>query len=217
MGRRSRRRRRRGDPRRDLARGTVALANGEIAFVHPREAMDVLYEEIGAEQEFPPYWAELWPAGIELAREVSRHDLDGMGVLELGCGLGLPSIAAGLAGARVLATDRAVEAIEFTTANARRNRAVVEVALSGWEQPDVMVDRAPWDLVLGADLLYEQRNVSWLLALLPRLVDDDGEVWIADPRRSRAEEFLAAAARDWYVATSTTRIPTVSMHRLRRR
>lgn len=221
MTRRSDRRRRRrgarqGDPRRDLATGTIVLADREIAFVHPREAMDLLYEEIGAEEEFPPYWAELWPAGIELAHEVSRCRLDGLRVLELGCGLGLASIAAALSGARVLATDRTHDAIEFTLANARRNGAVVEAALSGWEHPDLVIGRAPWDLVLGADVLYEHRNVSWLLALLPRLVDDTGEVWLADPQRSRADEFLHQAAEDWHVSTVPTRIPTVSLHRLRR-
>lgn len=220
MGRRSRRRSgrgRRGDPRRDLVHGTVALHRGEIEFVHPRAATDLLYEEIGAEEEFPPYWAELWPAGIELAREVSRYDLAGVSVLELGCGLGLPSIAAALSGARVLATDRTHDAIAFTAANARRNRAVVEAALCEWARPDLMVQRGPWQLVLGADVLYEGRNVAWLLSLLPRLVDPGGEIWIADPQRSRADEFLTAAAADWRVSTSPTRIPTVSIHRMRLR
>ena len=52
-----------------------------------------------------PYWAELWPSGIALARHVVGLALAGRRVLELGCGLALPSFAAALAGADVLATD----------------------------------------------------------------------------------------------------------------
>jgi hypothetical protein len=57
------------------------------------------------------------------------------------------------------------------------------------------VERAPWDLVLGADLLYERRNVAPLHGLLPRLLGASGELWLADPGRPPLEEFLAAFER----------------------
>ena len=46
---------------------------------------------------------------------------------------------------------------------------------------------APWDLVLAADLLYEQRNVDQLLALLPRL---GGEILLAEPGRPPSVRFF---------------------------
>ena len=52
---------------------------------------------------------------------------------------------------------------------------------------DTLVRAAPWDLVLGADLLYERRNVDQLLALLPRL---GGEVLLAEPGRPPAARFF---------------------------
>ena len=58
-----------------------------------------------------PYWAELWPSGLALADYVATLDLAGRRVLELGCGLALPSFAAALGGADVLATDWAPEAL----------------------------------------------------------------------------------------------------------
>ena len=63
----------------------------------------------------------------------------------------------------------------------------VETALVSWSEPETVVDRAPWDLVLGADLLYEQRNVDQLLSLLPRL---GGEILIAEPGRPAAGRFF---------------------------
>lgn len=205
------------DPLRDVVTGEIAVYGGAMQFVHPRAGADLLYEEITEDEQFPPYWAELWPSGIELAHAVSTYELEGLSVLELGCGLGLPSIAAALAGGRVLATDRSCEATALTSDNAHRNGVTVETAECSWAQPDLLVERAPWHLVLAADVLYEQRNLSWLLPLLPRLVDDSGEVWIADPQRSRADEFLSRAAADWRISTSATRIPAVDIHRLRRK
>ena len=46
---------------------------------------------------------------------------------------------------------------------------------------------APWDLVLGADLLYEARNADQLGELLPQL---GGDVLLAEPGRPYAKEFL---------------------------
>jgi predicted nicotinamide N-methyase len=209
---------RHSDPRSDVVAGRIVVRGGEIAFSHPRAGVDLLYEEVPEEeQSFPPYWAEPWSSGIELAYRVSTHALEGFRVLELGCGLGLPSVAAARAGARVLATDRSPDALGFTTTNACRNGVTVETAVCPWDEPGVALAGAPWRLVLASDVLYEQRNVGWLLALLPRLVDESGEVWIADPNRKRADEFLAETAVGWWTSTSATRIPEVSIHRLCRR
>jgi predicted nicotinamide N-methyase len=140
-------------------------------------------------------------------------------VLELGCGLGLPSIAAALAGGRVLATDWSPDAVSATAANAAMNGASIETAQVAWSAPEAIVERAPWRYVLASDVLYEPRNVDWLLELLPRLVDKTGRILLADPGRRPAEEFLARArAGSWHVrSTSSSRSPRVSIHRLRRR
>ncbi len=121
------------------------------------------------EEEFLPYWAELWPSGLALARHVAARELRGLRVLELGCGLGLPALAAALRGADVLATDWAEDAIELLQRNAERNGVFVRVARVRWSEPEPLLRAAPWDLVLGADLLYEARNAEQLAELLPGL------------------------------------------------
>jgi predicted nicotinamide N-methyase len=108
-------------------------------------------------------------------------------VLELGCGLGLPSLAAAIRGADVLATDWAEDAIELLRRNADRNAAQLRVERVSWSAPEPLLRAAPWDVVLGADLLYEERNAEQLAALLPRL---GGEVLLAEPGRPYAKEFL---------------------------
>jgi predicted nicotinamide N-methyase len=129
---------------------------------------------------------------------VAGRPLAGQRVLELGCGLGLVSVAAALAGGEVLAVDRSPEAVTFTAANAARNGASLRTLVCAFDQPEPLLAEAPWDLVLAADVLYEQRNVPVLLWLLPRLVGPGGEAWLADPGRNGLETFLSGAeAAGW--------------------
>jgi predicted nicotinamide N-methyase len=197
----------------------IALPIGEVALARPRDSEALLSEEAFEQEEFLPYWAELWTSAVALADDVARRSLRGATVLELGCGLGLPSIAAALAGGRVLATDWSPDAVQATAANAASNGAAIETAQVAWSAPEAIVERAPWRYVLASDVLYEPRNVDWLLELLPRLVDKTGRILIADPGRRPADEFLARArAGPWHVrSTSSSRSPRVSIHRLRRR
>ena len=86
-----------------------------------------------------------------------------------------------------MATDWADDAIELVQRNAERNGLVVRAARIRWSDPEPLLRAAPWDLVLGADLLYEARNAEQLAELLPAL---GGEVLLAEPGRPYAKEFL---------------------------
>ncbi len=109
-------------------------------------------------------------------------------MLELGAGLGLPSLAAALRGADVLATDWADDAVALLRANAERNHVRLRVERVRWDEPSLLLTEAPFDLVLAADVLYEERNARQLLELLPQL---GGEILLADPGRPFAKDFLA--------------------------
>jgi predicted nicotinamide N-methyase len=208
------------DPWRDLAEQSVRVGGRELRLIRPRDSEALLDEEAFEREEFLPYWAQLWPSAIVLARAVAAAPPAGRSVLELGCGLGLPSIVAALAGARVLATDWSADAVAFTAANASRNGAPLRTAACSWTEPAPVLAGAPWDLVLAADVLYEARNTPQLLELLPRLVDEAGEVWIADPGRRPSQRFLTATATPasgWLRRSAADRsFPRISLHRLRR-
>jgi predicted nicotinamide N-methyase len=172
-----------------LIEEAVELPGGRrLSILRPPSADELIDEAAFDEEEFLPYWAELWPSGVALARAVAARDVGGLRVLELGCGLGLPSLAAALGGADVLATDWAEDAVELLRANGKRNGAVLRVERVRWDEPEPLLAEAPWQLVLGADLLYESRNADQLAALLPQL---GGELLLAEPGRPYARSFLA--------------------------
>ena len=203
-------------PTADLVTERVELCGREIALVRPRDAEALLDEEAFEREEFLPYWAELWPSGLALARCLCARALAGARVLELGCGLALPSFAAAIRGAHVLASDWAPDAAALAATNAERNAIAIETALAGWARSEALVARGPWDLVLAADVLYERRNVELLLELLPRLVAPEGEVLLAEPGRPPARAFFAAVPARWTLRTVAEQgIPHVVIHSLK--
>ena len=193
----------------ELVSQSIELPGGELRLLQPDEAAEL--PDAGAVEWAPiaPYWAVLWRSGVALARELDRVELRGLRVVELGCGLGVPSIAAARAGAAVLATDACAEALTLVARNARLNDVRVETAVVDWADPDELAGRAPFDLVLAADVLYERASVPLLLSLLPRLAP---EAWLADPGRPAADAFIEEASRRWPVETRVRGV--VQIHRI---
>jgi predicted nicotinamide N-methyase len=185
-----------------LTHETIEIGGRELRITRPVDAEALLDDEAFEHEEFLPYWAELWPSGRALAELVAERDVSGLRVAELGCGLGLPSLVAALGGADVLATDWSPDAIELLRGNAKRNHLTLEAEVVAWTAPEQLLARAPFDLVLAADVLYERRNVDELLGLLPTL---GGEVLLADPSRPFTKSFLERAAQRWTIKQRGTR------------
>jgi predicted nicotinamide N-methyase len=193
-----------------LVEQSIELPSGELRLLQPDESAAL--PDDGAVEWAPvvPYWSVLWRSGVALARELEGEELEGLRVVELGCGLAVPSLAAARAGAAVLATDASAEALALVARNANENDIEIETATVDWWEPGELMSRAPFDLVLAADVLYLRASVAALLSLLPGLAP---EAWLADPGRPAADAFMKQAHRRWGVDTRE-RDP-VRIHRLR--
>jgi predicted nicotinamide N-methyase len=186
-------------------------------------ADDLIDEEDFDRDERLPYWAELWPSALALARHLSTRDLIGARAIELGCGVGLPTIIALARGAEVLATDHYEAALDFTAHNARTNLGLEpEISILDWREPDIR-GMGTFDLVLAADVLYERKNAAALADLVPKLLAPGGEAISADPRRDEAPVFFEAMeelgfkdmTEDVTVEQATRKVK-VLLHRMQR-
>jgi predicted nicotinamide N-methyase len=134
-----------------------------LDLLRPESPDALLDEEAFAHDEFLPYWAELWPASRAVVEALP--DVADLRVVELGCGLGVPSLVAASRGAEVTAVDWAEDAVKLLQVNAKRNRLLIHAEQRDW--------REPWDerfdLALAADVLYERRNVEPVLQRLREL------------------------------------------------
>jgi predicted nicotinamide N-methyase len=148
------------------------------------QAVHALHEQTG----YMPYWAYLWPAAITLAELVVRQNWPkGTRALELGSGLGLVGLAAAATGLPVQITDYDPLAVELVRWNAHRlGISTASAELLDWTQPE---QATAADLVLGCELLYEDRNHELLLNGLDRWLATDGVAWFGDGGRVRAQRF----------------------------
>ena len=114
----------------DLAVRRVDLPSGDVVLVRPRDWPALLDAERAAGRD-APFWAVTWQSGEALARRVSESAVRGRRVLDVGCGLGLLSIAAARAGADVLAVDANPDAVAFTAENLALNAVEADAAVAG--------------------------------------------------------------------------------------
>ena len=145
-----------------------------------------------AADTYTPYWASLWPSARMLAKAVLREPWETypqpVRVLEVGCGLGLAGVACLARGLDVTFSDVDETALAFASANARRNGFA-----TGW-RTRLLDFRAPPDdekypVVIGSDLMYEERLVDPLVDLLAAVLAPGGVCLIADPDRAAARVF----------------------------
>src|SRR3954471_20543292 len=110
----------------DVQREQIALADRVFLIDHPAQSDHLIdhpaIRSAFAADEYMPYWADLWPAARMLAKAILRERWEpGRTALEVGCGLGLPGIAALSQGLHVLFSDYDATALRFAADNARLN------------------------------------------------------------------------------------------------
>jgi predicted nicotinamide N-methyase len=135
-----------------------------------------------AADEYMPYWADLWPAARMLAKAILREKwTPGQRALEVGCGLGLPGIAALAMGLRVTFSDYDATSLRFAADNARGNGLEnFDTLQMDWRFPP---ENLQYPIVLASDLIYEMRNVAPLVALIKKMLEPGGVCLVTDQDR----------------------------------
>jgi predicted nicotinamide N-methyase len=164
-----------------------------FSILKPANSDDLIREEDFVKDERLPYWADVWPSSIALAEKLLELDGSGRTAIELGCGVGLSTLAATTAGFDVLATDYYEDALDVTRANVFRNLGTTaRTRLVDWRHlPD---DLGTFDLLFASDVLYEKEYAELLPVILRGLLTPDGIALIADPGRVAAPIFVEACA-----------------------
>lgn len=155
-----------------------------------------------------PYWAELWPSGIGLAQFLAGLPLAGTTVTELGCGLGLSGIVAGMLGAEVTLTDYLDEAIQFARYNWSLNCAnPARFMRLDWREPDPAVT-ADW--LIASDITYEKRYFQYLPTAFRTMCKPGGKILVSDPRRHVSGAFFdSLPAQGFKVEKHTLMVPSL--------
>lgn len=128
-----------------------------------------------------PFGLMIWESALLLADVMGREARPGMSVIELGCGVGLPAIVAAARGADVVQSDHDPLALAVAADNARLNGVTgVRQMVGDWHKWD---SDETYDLVIGADMIYDTADYETLVALFTKLMKPGGRVLLTDPNR----------------------------------
>jgi predicted nicotinamide N-methyase len=145
----------------------------------------------------PSLWSlfgQVWPAGRVLAQAMSQFDVAGKRMLEVGCGLALSSLVLSRRGGNVLASDHHPLARQFLEHNAALNEIPTPEYLDlPWAV--AMPNLGRFDLIIGADVLYERDHAVLLASLVRRHAAEAAEVVVTDPGRGNSGPFTTALQR----------------------
>jgi ETFB lysine methyltransferase len=204
----------------------VELPGMTVRLLKPRNSDDLITEADYVRDERLPYWADLWASAEVLAtymleRVESFAPARGR-ALELGCGLGLVSIAAAKVGFEVLATDYYDDALLFVEENARRSIGKpIATRMVDWTKlPD---DLGTFAMVFAADVLYEMRYADVVADAVARTLAPGGVFILADQGRIALQAFLDEASARGLESKVTLRVdapegvakPNITVYELR--
>ena len=184
----------------------IGLASYQIRTLRDRQQFsdpDGCAERVGISSASWPLFGVVWPTGLALANEMTRFPITGKHILEVGCGIGLPSLVLQQRGADITACDYHPLAEEFLRQNTDLNGlAPIPFFNAPWRNPVVELGR--FDLIIGSDLLYERNHPTLLAGFLAAHAKPTCQILLADPGRHRCGEISAKLTSQGYGCTETT-------------
>jgi predicted nicotinamide N-methyase len=144
-----------------------------------------------------PFWVKLWEAALVLSYVMSSlPEPKGKTVLELGAGLGAPGLAAAAAGFEVTISDYEAIIMDFQRVSAAASGLHnITFTHLDWLNPPEL---APFDILIGAEILFREEFFAPLLTLFKKYLKPDGFIYLAhDARRQSLPLFLKQAQKDF--------------------
>jgi predicted nicotinamide N-methyase len=194
----------------------------EIAFTRAADPNRVL-DEVAAEEDrrervgglrnaeplHLPYWAELWDSAGGVAQHLVDHfplGLSGQNVLDLGCGQGLTGCVAAALGASVIFADLEAPALLFARLNGSRLSTKIRTRRLNWQTDDL---GESFDLIIGADILYERSQWVFLEPFWQKHLATHGEIYLGEPGRPTGDSFITwIAEQGWTIAVFEQKVKT---------
>jgi 2-polyprenyl-3-methyl-5-hydroxy-6-metoxy-1,4-benzoquinol methylase len=132
-------------------------------------------------------WATLWPSSFLVAEILSKMELKGKQIVDLGCGMGFVSSVAQTKGAQVVGLDYSTDCLSI----AQKNNCEVDFIKFNWFHDIPVQLHSRFDIFLGVDILYLRNALGSVAKCIDKMMKLNGISMLVDPGRPNIDEFLA--------------------------
>ena len=172
----------------------VEVQVGFVLFVPDPELVKLTYESLlMREPSTPfPYWAKIWPSSKAMCSflEAEPAWIAGKRVLEIGAGIGLPSLVMAHRAAEMIISDYATEAVALLNKNIQYlHLKQVRAMVLDWND---FPDNLQCETILMSDINYAPDQFDPLLKLVQQLLGQGATIIISTPQRIMATPFVKA-------------------------
>lgn len=137
-----------------------------------------------------PYWAKVWPSAIALHNVFQNHPrlIRDKTVLELGAGIGLPSLMIADITKSIIVSDYDKEAVELLRKNiANLQLQNVQALQMDWNDMPENIDP---EVVILSDINYDPTQFETLTKLIEEFIHKGCTILLSTPQRIMASHFV---------------------------
>ncbi|MFW2367721.1 MAG: class I SAM-dependent methyltransferase [Desulforhopalus sp.] len=150
--------------------------------------LDGIASKIGISSATWPLFGVIWASAEVLAHLMFDYEIEGIRILEVGCGIGLASLVLNHRLADITSTDYHPEAEAFLQKNVDLNNGPeIPFIRAAWGEKDTGLGK--FDLIIGSDLLYERVHAADLSHFIDHHSHKRCDVIIVDPGRGQSASF----------------------------
>lgn len=181
------------------------LYNKNFSFLTPADPDEIL--DSVSQQEFDkdeqlPYWADIWPSSEAIFEYCLNLSVKPKSkICEIGAGLGIvaSAISFGLEDSLLVSTDISQDSVHYIKDNFKRNKLKGESTCCDWRYSPF---KEKFDIIIGADILYEERWTEPVLDFIKGNLKPDGYALISDPHRKHWSNFKKRAIEKGFMLNS---------------
>ena len=163
-------------------------------YVPAYDAVKAIYTDLLAVDPATPfpYWAKVWPAAIALHNALQTHPIliRDKTVLELGAGIGLPSLLMASEAKTIQVSDYDSEAVELLRKNiAHLQLQNVQAMQLDW---NTIPEHITAEVVILSDVNYDPTQFETLTKLIEKFIHQGCAIILSTPQRIMASPFVLA-------------------------
>ena len=136
-----------------------------------------------------PFWAKIWPSSKAMIAflKAESHWINNKRILEIGAGIGLPSLMCSHLSLEAIVTDHATEAVELLKKNIDHLQLKnVHALCADWNDSSINIKA---DTVLLSDLNYDPNQFESLIKMIKHFLENRSTIIIATPERITTSTF----------------------------